>query len=201
MRKTKEVIQQTTNEILQESLKVFSSKGYQATNLQDIADSLGTTRTPMYYHFKNKLVLYEQAIEYYLQQKKEGFQRVFATDNNIFEKIREDLNMCARKGIIELTLFMGIDDLPELDKAQKMREEAYQYIYDLKMNAVIQAIEKGELRSDTDKDEFVNHLYILYYGFLGMSQNTLHKVCLEDLQKLIDTLIQGMLIKYSAKIW
>jgi len=44
----------TKSKILKTSLKLFSSKGYKATTVRDIAGAMGVKQSALYNHFKNK---------------------------------------------------------------------------------------------------------------------------------------------------
>ncbi len=44
----------TKQRIVDTALALFSSQGYDATSLQDIADALGLTKAAVYYHFRSK---------------------------------------------------------------------------------------------------------------------------------------------------
>lgn len=44
----------TRAEILRVALELFTEKGYEATSIRDISDSLGVTKSALYYHFRNK---------------------------------------------------------------------------------------------------------------------------------------------------
>ena len=54
MRRTKEEAEETRRRLLDAGLKVFSTRGYQAARLSDIAGKAGVTRGAVYWHFKNK---------------------------------------------------------------------------------------------------------------------------------------------------
>lgn len=49
--------------ILEESLRLFSQKGYQNTSVRDIAKEVGITQSGLYNHFKNKDHILETLIE------------------------------------------------------------------------------------------------------------------------------------------
>ena len=70
MSRTPEQFKVTEEEILDVSLKHFSMHGYEGTNLNDIANELNITRTPIYYYFNNKLGLYESVTKRHLLSKK-----------------------------------------------------------------------------------------------------------------------------------
>ena len=52
----------TKDKILKHALKLFSSKGYKATTVRDIAGSIGIKQSALYNHFKNKDEILETLI-------------------------------------------------------------------------------------------------------------------------------------------
>ncbi len=62
-RNTKEAAQETRNRILDTAELVFNGKGVSRTSLADIAEAAGVTRGAIYWHFKNKVDLFEAMME------------------------------------------------------------------------------------------------------------------------------------------
>ena len=52
----------TKEKILKRALKLFSSKGFKATTVRDIAGSIGMKQSALYNHFKNKDEILETLI-------------------------------------------------------------------------------------------------------------------------------------------
>lgn len=84
MSRTPEQFKVTEEEILDVSLKHFSMHGYEGTNLNDIANELNITRTPIYYYFNNKLGLYESVTKRHLLSKKAQYTSIFTSDLPFF---------------------------------------------------------------------------------------------------------------------
>ncbi|ABA90331.1 transcriptional regulator, TetR family [Syntrophotalea carbinolica DSM 2380] len=57
-RKTKAEAEQTRRDILEAALELFHAKGYTRTTLEEIARSAGVTRGAIYWHFKDKVDLF-----------------------------------------------------------------------------------------------------------------------------------------------
>lgn len=57
-----EKVSKTKEKILKHSLKLFSTKGYKATTVRDIAGSIGIKQSALYNHFKNKDAILETLI-------------------------------------------------------------------------------------------------------------------------------------------
>lgn len=58
-RKTKEEAQETRNRIVQAAADVFWEKGVANASLENIAERAGVTRGAIYWHFKNKVDIFE----------------------------------------------------------------------------------------------------------------------------------------------
>lgn len=63
VRKTKEDAQVTRNRILDTAVAVFSEKGVASTSLNDVAKEAGVTRGAIYWHFDNKVAMFNAMIE------------------------------------------------------------------------------------------------------------------------------------------
>lgn len=201
MKKSKASVDRTQTEIVETALKVFSKNGYAATNLQDIAQAMGITRTPIYYHFKNKLQLYEKAVQTFLEKRQNTFSKIYLSNQNIFEKSRLHLLRSCEYGLMEESLFMGVEEIEELAPVNKLRMKAIRFIYETKLQAVKNALRDGQLRPGTDPQGFVRHTYVLYYGILTMVSKaaSLHRLSVRERVKLIDTTVEGMRRQYSPE--
>ncbi|MBU3893115.1 Potential acrAB operon repressor [Serratia rubidaea] len=62
-RKTKQQAQETRQQILDAAVREFSERGVSATSLTDIATAAGVTRGAIYWHFKNKVDLFNEVWE------------------------------------------------------------------------------------------------------------------------------------------
>lgn len=63
VRRTKEDAQETRNRILDTAVEVFNRQGVGKTSLNDIAKETGVTRGAIYWHFANKVDLFDAMIE------------------------------------------------------------------------------------------------------------------------------------------
>ena len=62
-RRTKEEAQETRNRLLDTAEHVFNERGVSRTSLAEIAEAAGVTRGAIYWHFKNKLDLFNAMME------------------------------------------------------------------------------------------------------------------------------------------
>lgn len=63
VRKTKEDALETRHRILDTAVEVFSRQGVARTSLNDIAKEAGVTRGAIYWHFDNKVAMFDAMIE------------------------------------------------------------------------------------------------------------------------------------------
>ncbi|HEX3012268.1 MAG TPA: TetR/AcrR family transcriptional regulator, partial [Syntrophomonadaceae bacterium] len=91
MRNSKEDTEAVKKLIIEKAIEVFSQKGYEATNMQDIADAAGISRGPLYYHFKNKKDLYNYVIDVYINYNLDKYIEIFDQNTPIIKKIEDDL--------------------------------------------------------------------------------------------------------------
>lgn len=59
MRRTKEEAEKTRDDILNAAVRLFSEKGVAHTSLQEIAAAANVTRGAVYWHFKNKVDIFD----------------------------------------------------------------------------------------------------------------------------------------------
>ena len=88
MKRTKEAAEITRQQILKAALRVFSSKGYSDTRLEDVAQEAGVTRGAIYWHFENKEDLYLQFTEQLFEKYQRQIHQALAIDGSPLTKIR-----------------------------------------------------------------------------------------------------------------
>jgi len=88
MKRTKEEAEITRQQILKAALRVFSSKGYSDTRLEDVAREAGVTRGAIYWHFDNKEDLYLQFTEQLFEKYQRQVHQSLAIDGSPLTKIR-----------------------------------------------------------------------------------------------------------------
>ena len=75
-------------ESLKAAAKVFRTKGYHATRIQDIADALGMQKGSLYYYISTKEDLLQGLVEEILEQSVELMDNIHNTQHKPREKIR-----------------------------------------------------------------------------------------------------------------
>lgn len=198
MSRTPEQFKVTEEEILYVSLKHFSMHGYEGTNLNDIANELNITRTPIYYYFNNKLGLYESVTKRHLLSKKAQYTSIFTSDLPFFEKVRKDLLVSSHLRLSEQVLFAGIDTNPKLTEARDIQNQVMREIHEMKTENIRKAVADKILRPDTDLEQFMIYFYVISLGIEAVDKQTEYEITEERMDKLVDTVLDGIISKYKA---
>ncbi len=64
----------TKEQILEEALKLFSVKGYDAVSVRDISRAVGIKESSLYYHFKNKQDIFDTIVTFCFQKAEAYFR-------------------------------------------------------------------------------------------------------------------------------
>lgn len=80
------------NQILDTALSLFASQGYDDTSMQGIADTLGISRGPLYYYYKNKVDLFDEVVKRSNQIMEDAVSDIFSTDDIFFYKVQVELS-------------------------------------------------------------------------------------------------------------
>ena len=192
MQKRAEKMSRLKTVILDTAVKVFSQKGYKATTMQDIADALHMTRTPLNYHFKNKKVLYEEVVRRYLRERRAEYERIDRESESFSDMIWSHLQRCVN--VVEESFLL--DGLPEegFEELAAYNAETDQYLWNMKKRFILRAIESGELRPDLNVDALVDFLYVQFYGLLRIARDLSRETALRQIDCVADMLL-------SMDIW
>ena len=173
------------------ALHLFCEKGYNATNMSDVAEALGITRTPLYYYYKDKKNLYVEAIKKHLATKRETYTEMAAESNEIFSWLRRHIEYaCSNKS--DSVLFNAFD-LDEFRYLADLNAETNRYVYALKKRRVLRAIESGELPPDTNVNLFLTNIYTMSYGLIYIVNDSILsqeiKMSPHKMEELIDLIV------------
>ncbi|MFD3157216.1 TetR/AcrR family transcriptional regulator [Haloimpatiens sp. FM7330] len=78
-------------EILDAAMRLFYTKGYEATSMADIAKEINVVKGLCYRYFKSKQELFDTAMEQYAQECGEKFLSVICNDKKTLMKRMDDM--------------------------------------------------------------------------------------------------------------
>ncbi|MEG2898597.1 MAG: TetR/AcrR family transcriptional regulator, partial [Eubacterium sp.] len=70
----------TKEKIAEESLNLFSTKGFNAVSVRDIARAVGIKESSIYNHYKNKQAIFDSLVETYAQKTNALFKGIAETE-------------------------------------------------------------------------------------------------------------------------
>ena len=82
-----EATAQTRERLLEESLTLFSQRGYAATGIRDILKEAGVTQPTLYHHFANKAALLQTLIERHYGENHQRLANIIAAEATVVGKL------------------------------------------------------------------------------------------------------------------
>ncbi|MFT6632493.1 MAG: AcrR family transcriptional regulator [Bacteriovoracaceae bacterium] len=79
--------QKSRDRIIEVAIKLLSEKGYANTSAQEIADICGISQTTIFYHFKNKKILFSEILNYVIQTNRNIFETLDVEQTDAFERL------------------------------------------------------------------------------------------------------------------
>lgn len=199
MRTTSEETARNNQIILDAAIKVFSEKGYEATNMQDIAAEAKISRGPLYYRYPSKDALFKDAVKEYARNELQQYQTIFNQNKPILDIIRDDLDYCTRNIRLEMSVpRLDVPDIKELKESYDVLDDVVLKIYQLKEVCIRQAVRKGELKEDCEPRQIVNLLFIFVEGLYATVQKSKLITSTNETNAVIEDLIYLLETKYCC---
>ena len=200
MRRTKEEAAVTRATLLKAALTAFSSKGYDATTLDDIASAAKVTRGAIYWHFKGKADLYNTLIEEVSARGGTVVQNAVAKGGTLLEILRRIfIDQCAlmeddkeARAVMELVLFKtGLN--PELKAGRRKQIDEGNALIQGIAGALQMGIQQGQLRDDVDPTDMARAFLAFENGVIQMWLTSPKSFSLKDSAgSFADILIAGL---------
>ncbi|MDD3717594.1 MAG: TetR/AcrR family transcriptional regulator [Actinomycetota bacterium] len=136
------------DEIIAVSARLFRSKGYRATTMDDIASELNVTKPALYYYIKTKHDLLYAICESAIERLMEGVRRIVAEPGETEEKLHRliawHVSMFSEHGDVT-TVYLAEESELQDDKRKFIRSMSREFeaLYRELLN---QGIEEGKFR-------------------------------------------------------
>jgi len=139
--------------ILEKSLDVFVTEGFENATFQKIADRCGITRTTLYTYFKNKKEIFNYSIKLLLAKVEHGIRLILSDDSlpgvekitkvlfDIFDQLEKNRRLL--RVILDYLLHLPKNSV---DPEQRIRRRTLRLRHIL-ASLVIEGIKKGELKT------------------------------------------------------
>ncbi|MBZ0285681.1 MAG: TetR family transcriptional regulator [Anaerolineae bacterium] len=157
MRRTKEEADITRQRLLLAALNVFSSQGYDATRLEDIAAEAEVTRGAIYHHFGGKAELYNEMVMEFTQRVMPIITEAVAQGGSVLDTLRR-LFVSTLSYIEEDAIYRAVNELvlfktsvsPELAEGMQRKIEGIYGLIEFVSQQIQQGMDAGEIRGDMD---------------------------------------------------
>ena len=157
-------------EVYEVAARLFATKGFHATRMQDIADELGMQKGSLYYYFASKDDLLRELVTGSIEEAQSALQTILDSDQSPTQKlalaIDEHLRILQQNA--DLHLINAQEILLSLDEETAVTNDTLLKEYENIWAAIVQeGIEAGEFRTDLDQK-------IIVKAMLGLSNSTLN---------------------------
>ena len=207
VRKTKEETLATRNQLLEAAEIVFYNKGYSQTTLMDVAKHVGMTRGAIYWHFKNKVDLFEAMVERVrLPLETLAEQCADENESDPLAKLRDfsiqflrELTQDESKKRVFSILFHKFEYNGQAEELEKKQITSFIECTNRIERSLQNAIDKGQLPKDLDVHQaaVVKHAY-----FAGLINNWLFLPESFDLDNMVESLVDNYmhLLQHSPSL-
>jgi AcrR family transcriptional regulator len=153
-----ELVERRRTEIIEAAYEVFSTRGYSASGIADIAEKLGIGHGTFYRYFKNKRDILDQVVDYGVERMVAALELETTNPATTLDEFRDQLRHIGER------LFSMLDDDPGLGsvvllEATSIDEEMTQRVMglldtfgSLGAGFLRNGVNRGFLRSDLDTD-------------------------------------------------
>ncbi len=154
-------------EIIAQAAKLFREKGYIATSIRDISESLEMTSAALYYHFKNKEEILLAIMHLALTNLIEGVESAVSEQEDVWEKLRAAIRTHMRGSLdYQDFAYVLLKDLrhlsPEWRDEVVAKRDAYDRYWD---RLLLEAREKGVIAEGIDLEMF----RLLAFGAINLA--------------------------------
>ncbi len=175
MKRRKEDADQTRQALLQAALMVFSSKGYTASTLEEIANTAKVTRGALYHHFAGKAEMFNTLLAQAIDQPQQIVEQALSQGGTFLEilhrvfveqiiAVETDLTY---RATIELVMFK-LESNPELEAAKQQLGAGRQASLELLKRSFEDGIRLGVVRPTLQPLELAQMFLSLQIGLFHL---------------------------------
>ena len=161
--------QAKTEEIYAIAARLFATKGYHATRIQDIAAELGMLKGSLYYYFNSKEDLLVQLVQSRLGEAHQVIRQIVEGEGNAAAKLQQAISEHLRlyQQSAHIYALFYYENLAQIHPATAQTVHLLTYEYERLWHELVQSgIEAGCFRADLD-------VTITVKAIMGMCNSTL----------------------------
>lgn len=156
-------------ERLEKAKSVFWQKGYNATSMQDLVDTMGLNRGSIYDTYGDKHSLFLQCLRSYTESTFEDYQRTVTETKSPMKAVEKIIKRAAMRTVAEGMTCMGVKSTFELASVDEevhaiLRENTTNMISVLK-ELLKKAQKAGEINAKRDPEVLASFIVSNFTGF------------------------------------
>ncbi len=164
-------------EVLERAMDLFWRRGYEATGLSELTETMGIGRQSLYSTFGDKRQLYLRALEHYLQTRFQEVRAAFDTNLSPIERLRTWLNLkvsgvCSAtdgaRGCFAINSVMEL--CPDDEEVVKLIQSNFGMMIQLVAETIAEGQAAAEIRSDKDAMSLAQFLMTGSGGLIVLSK-------------------------------
>ncbi len=183
----------TKRKIFETSMKLFAEKGYDATSIEDITETVGVAKGTLYYHFTSKEEIFDFLVEEGIKLLQNSVDIKIAKYSNYLDKIKAII-------LIQIKIVNKYENLiniilTQLWGKEKRNIKCQKLIYDYidKIEDIIKiGILKGQIKGE-DSKIIATEIYGLICSTLVYKMREKEKFDISDMYNTFEsTIIKGL---------
>lgn len=204
MRLTEDDARLQKKKILDAAFEIFATVGYTPTKMEMISQKAGISRSPLYYHYKNKLELFTQVctnyFAFYLKKMDDLFAdepelTIYQRYYRLFMESRQRLYTYGNQ--LSNHILQGGDELSEL---KRLHHEYWTALREKDYAALDRAQKRGEIRPEADLRVILNYYYTVYHGLRALKLQEEYSNY-DNMEKLCHAAVCMMESQYAPEDW
>jgi len=183
----------TKRKIFETSMKLFAEKGYDATSIEDITETVGVAKGTLYYHFTSKEEIFDFLIEEGIKLLQNSVDIKTAKYSNYLDKIKAIV-------LIQIKIVNKYENLiniilTQLWGKEKRNKKCQKLIYDYidKIEDIVKlGIANGQIKNG-DSKIIASEIYGLICSTLVYKMREQEKFNITDMYSVFEkTIIKGL---------
>ena len=185
------------DEVLDQLLRVFWEKGFEATSISDLVEATGLNKSSLYNEFGSKDAAYRRALEHYMEARLAIFREVLANGTGGLEDVETLLAFMRQEVESEIggRGCFAVNDATELG-ARTERAQASSLHWRTEMRAAMSAaLHRAEERGEIAPGTAATYTEVFIPWMLGMSVVARGGADVDEVDSLFDAaaaLIEGI---------
>ena len=183
------------NEVLNKAMELFWKKGFHATSLQDIVETLGINRASLYNTYGDKMQLFRSAIDQYLSGNYSRLETVLSSEENVHEAFRrlfegaleQACNDPEKKGCFLVNI--AAEFVPGPAEISNILQQNRRAITDIFKKRLHRGQREGQLAESLDCGALASFLLTQHYGVMAISKTAMGQ---EEMQKVMNIALDSL---------